>query len=246
MINYIYDGSFEGLLTAIHEAFYRRENPAGIFSAHNLQTNLLDSNIYVSTDILKYEKVQKAIIEKISSQSLQDLFYVFLSENINAGTWIYRYLKLGFRMGCKVESFLTDETVHIINKTSQRVLREYHRMLGLLRFKLIAGNVYYAAFRPDNNIVALLAPHFEERLPMHNWIIHDVKRNLSAVYDCSSWVLTDMEISPDINLDDKENDYNGLWKQYFKSIAIESRRNPRLQKNFMPKRYWDFLPEKQP
>jgi probable DNA metabolism protein len=42
----------------------------------------------------------------------------------------------------------------------------------------------------------------------------------------------------------EEEFYQTLWKQYFKSIAIEGRINPRLQMQHMPKKYWKYLIEK--
>jgi hypothetical protein len=32
--------------------------------------------------------------------------------------------------------------------------------LGLIRFKRLEDDLYYAQIEPDNNIVGLLAPHF--------------------------------------------------------------------------------------
>jgi len=35
-----------------------------------------------------------------------------------------------------------------------------------------------------------------------------------------------------------------LWKKYFKSMAIEERKNLKLQQQNMPKKYWKYLVEK--
>jgi hypothetical protein len=54
-------------------------------------------------------------------------------------------------------------------------------------------------------------------------VIHDVKRNLSAVYDKKSWIITD--ISPENTLITKEEeDYENLWKIYYKNISIDERK----------------------
>nr|WP_315988235.1 DUF4130 domain-containing protein [Desulforamulus aquiferis] len=45
-------------------------------------------------------------------------------------------------------------------------------------------------------------------------------------------------------LQEKDNFYQELWKEYFKSTAIQGRKNPKLQKQFMPTRYWKYLIEK--
>ncbi|MGL5152900.1 MAG: DUF4130 domain-containing protein, partial [Clostridium sp.] len=40
-----------------------------------------------------------------------------------------------------------------------------------------------------------------------------------------------------------EDNYTDLWKEYFKSVTIKERTNPKLQKRMMPKRYWENLTE---
>ena len=37
--------------------------------------------------------------------------------------------------------------------------------------------------------------------------------------------------------------FQSLWKTFFKSVAIKERTNPRLQMQFMPKKYWKDLTE---
>jgi probable DNA metabolism protein len=77
-----------------------------------------------------------------------------------------------------------------------------------------------------------------------NWIIHDLKRGIGAMYNKQRWVITKIE---DINLPafgEKELVFQELWKQYFKNISITNRLNPNLQKKIMPIRYWKHLIEK--
>ncbi|MBQ2881820.1 MAG: DUF4130 domain-containing protein, partial [Clostridia bacterium] len=34
-----------------------------------------------------------------------------------------------------------------------------------------------------------------------------------------------------------------LWKQYYRTVAISSRKNERLRRQYMPRRYWKYLIE---
>ena len=36
-----------------------------------------------------------------------------------------------------------------------------------------------------------------------------------------------------------------LWQQYFAAINITQRNNPKLHLRQLPRRYWQYLPEKQ-
>ena len=43
--------------------------------------------------------------------------------------------------------------------------------------------------------------------------------------------------------DEAEERYRALWKQFYRTIAIESRENPRCRMTHMPKRYWENMTE---
>jgi probable DNA metabolism protein len=244
MIYYIYDGSFEGLLTSIYDSFYRREYPDKIVSDDNFQPNLLIEAVHIKTDSEKASKVYNSIKNKISSSALENIFYVFLSEVENNEKIIYNYLRLGWKLENKIDLYLSDDRVLTVHKIVRRVKNERHRMLGLIRFRYLDKNTYYAPIEPQYNIIGLVAPHFTKRLSDQNWIIHDVNRKIAAVYDKREWYITDFKLNRELKYSDEEIFFQDLWKQYFNSIAIKNRINPRLQKRNMPMKYWKYLIEK--
>jgi len=75
-------------------------------------------------------------------------------------------------------------------------------------------------------------------------VIHDIKRGIGALYNKKEWVIKDVEITDPIMIKEDEEEYQELWKEYFKHIAIETKINPKLQKRNMPMRYWKHLIEK--
>lgn len=244
MLAYVYDGTFEGLLTAIYDAYYRRQHPDCILSQKQMQYNICYEYIYVATDNTKSNKVYNSIEQKISPDALCNVYNVFLSEADDAGTIIFEYLKLGWRLGKSVEMHLADERVHKVNKISLNVEHEKHKFTGFVRFTLTEEGVYYASIEPLNNIVVLLAPHFAERMSDVQWMIHDVKRGAAVVYNGKEWALADTGVQPAPDIADKDPRYQTLWKEFFNSIAVQGRINPKLQKSLMPIRYWRYLPEK--
>lgn len=241
---FVYDGTFEGLLTAVYEAFYSREKNISIREERNLQKGILEKYINVITEDSKWNKVYGAIKSKISSDALEHVYRVFLSENENCGDIIYRYLVFGFKAGPKVDSFLADDRVLGVHKISRRVEVERHKFLGFVRFSLVMGNVYYSVIEPDNNITALLAPHFAQRMSDQRWIIHDIKREAAAVYNLEEWFLTHLTVDSVKDYSEDETKYRRLWKEFFNTVSIKNRENSRLQKNLMPRRYWKHLHEK--
>ncbi|MFW6306301.1 MAG: TIGR03915 family putative DNA repair protein [Bacillota bacterium] len=241
---YIYDGSFPGLLTAVYHAFYNEEKPDNILSSEVYKTGLFDNKIHIKTDTDKSDRVYQAIKDKISLYSLRKIYNTYLSEEANREILIYRYLILGFKLGKKIDKSLNNDIVDQLNKISSKVSKEKHLILGLLRFKKIKGDIYYAPVEPDYNIISLIAPHFAKRMADQNWIIHDCKRLTAAVFNQEEWILTEMKKHEELDYTEEETFYQKLWQGFYDNIAIENRRNPRLQRQYMPRRYWKYLVEK--
>ncbi len=243
MLYYIYDGTFDGLLTAIYDAYYEKDSPEQIIPSNNAIDNFLITAHYIQADPEKSKKVYEAIIKKISKNALTNIMYAYLSEHENSGIYILEYLRFGFKVGNIVDSYLSDDRVHNIHRLATKVTREKHLLLGIVRFRLLQNNIYYAPIEPHYNIACLLGEHFATRMADQNFVIHDVKRNYGVFYDGTKWFMSDIEINKDIELHKKELFYQELWKQYFESITIKDRINPKLQSNLMPKRYWKHLVE---
>jgi probable DNA metabolism protein len=244
MFYYIFDGSFEGLLTCIYEAYYNKVKPEEIVPYWQFEATLLTEPIHITTDFEKSTKVYTAIKCKISREALNLIYHVFLSEIPGCCSLIYDYVKLGFKLGGEVNLHLHVDTVLNVHNINNKVTNECHRMLGFVRFKSI-DDMFYSSIEPDHNILSLIAPHFASRLSNENWIIHDLKRNIAVFYNKKQWILTpftekNMEgliIREDCEL------YESLWKEFYKTIAIADRTNPRYQKRNMPTRYWTHLTE---
>lgn len=245
MINFYFDGSFEGLLTAIYDAYYRRETSCRILSEKNIQQSICDKNVFIRTDNEKSTKVYNAINKKISNSALKNVYHAYLSELDDISEYIFEYLKMGFKVGKSVDLFLSDDRVLKIHSASQKVTRECHRMLGLLRFRKLDSDFYYAAFSPDYNITILLCPHFKERLSDQNWVVHDLKRNFAGIYNKEECIFIDLPSEFQHQTNINGDSFEALWKEYFKNICIKERINLKLHKQFVPIRYWKYLIEKQ-
>nr|WP_315024882.1 TIGR03915 family putative DNA repair protein [uncultured Aminipila sp.] len=242
MVDYLYDGSFEGFLTCIYYHYYE-EKAAGIFTSENYQPNILNSFIEVKPEAKKATKVYDAIEKKISPYDLQRIYRVFLSTVDNREMLLLNYIRLGFKTGSKISLLHGNPYVSPIEKSERKVTNEVHRLLGLLRFSVLEGEVLYAVLEPDHDVLEFLADHFTDRYKNEPFIIHDKKRNKALVSQGGEWFITDFTESNLPRLSKNEKEYRALWKKYFETIAIKERTNPRCQKNFMPVRYWKHLTE---
>lgn len=242
---YIYDGSYQGLLTALYTAFKLREIPVKILTKNNFRKDLFYQDQKIETNLEKAEFFSGQIKENISAQALNNVFQAYLSEAEKLELYLFRYLFKGFKVGAEIDEYLTKNYVRKVQDLAHKVRHESHRLKGLIRFKEAADCRYYAAIEPDYKVLVLLAPHFEKRFSTIDWIIHDKKREKAVIFSAAEakWLLIDLkkDFSPDISA--KESKVQNLWRSFFAAVTIENRKNLKAQQQFMPKKYWKYLVE---
>lgn len=246
MCVWVYDGSFEGLMSIVYKWFYTKEKPEDIQAADREVPSLLYASQWVDTNPLWAEKAAKGIIERLGEENFRRLSKVYFSETEGLENCIIQFLRLGFKMGPRVIENLADPFVADFYKRESSVARESHKFLGLLRFQELENGWLYAAYEPSYNLLAILSEHFSQRLGSENWIIHDLKRNLASVYANGKWHAGPLEQVDMLHLAEDELLFQNLWKRYYKHIGIEERRNEKLKMQMMPKKYWRYLSELKP
>lgn len=247
-----YDGSFEGLLTAVFEIFeYKIIDPA-IYEADKAAASLFCNPHNVITDKTKFERVYKKLQQKLTPNALLQLGNSFLSELKEIPDVIYRYIVYVLSSKTAVENNFTNPDVLFIQQTSRKVHREKHRMEAFVRFQLTKDGLYYCIIQPDYNVLPLISSHFEKRYADQRWLIYDSRRKYGIYYDLQKVESVSLNFEIDNNnknamaaiYDEKEELYQRLWQQYFNSVNIAARKNLKLHIQHMPKRYWRYLVEK--
>ena len=80
MLYYIYDGTFDGFLTAVGEVIEKGELPEEISTEDKLETNLFTETRYIETDFEKAKRLMGRIFKKLSREGLKSVLYCYLSE----------------------------------------------------------------------------------------------------------------------------------------------------------------------
>ena len=240
---YLYDGSFDGLLTAIFESYYNRELPVSIEENENIQQDFLYTYKVVETELQKADRVSDSISKKISRQALRNLYYTYLSDTPAKGRLCLDYIRAGYRFGPQVDLHLNIDCVNSVLNAEYRVRGEAHQYLGFVRFAELEGGVYYSEIEPKCHILPIIAPHFVRRLPQMPWMIHDAGRQLCMVYNGVSCYMTPTNAIPKLHYSQDELRCRRLWKNFYDTIEIQERHNERCRMNHMPKRIWKYLPE---
>lgn len=136
MTDYIYDGSFDGLLTVIWHHYYT-DRAARICTPENFQPSFLQDSVEVETDSVKADKVYQAIRYKISEYDLRSVYRAWLSCDPEKEMKILRYVVLGFRERHRTSSLHGNPVVADFQGILQKISKESERMLQFVRFSVI-------------------------------------------------------------------------------------------------------------
>lgn len=242
MAIYQYDGTFDGILYLVKMLLEKEIVPEGITREEQQEASLFSEVIYVDTNWQEAKAFGEYLKEALGKWPLSYIYYGNLAEEENVGLWIYEYIKFGLeKAGKNLNRFMTREEVARIQRLRDKVQREKHRLLGLVRFRKLLSGIYYSEISPDHRVLSLLGSHFSSRLPNERWMIHDVKREWALLGQDHQYQLLPLKKEDfSIESDDWIED---LWRQYYGHVAIVERKNARAQKNFMPRRYWEYLTE---
>jgi probable DNA metabolism protein len=249
----VYDGTFQGWLTAVFNVYDYKFMHASICREQEAQANMFGNLHMVETDSVKSERVMKGLQERISRRAVMDVYRTFLSELPGIEDTLLRYVRHVFGSKKLVEHDYSHPDVLEVQQTSRKVHREKHRMEAFVRFQLTADNLYYAIIQPDFNVLPLISSHFEKRYADQRWLIYDCRRKYGLYYDLEQVATVQINFREDLRqgeqvsavYDEKEPLYQSLWQQYFSSVNIAARKNTKLHVQHMPKRYWKYLVEKQ-
>jgi len=247
----IYDGSFNGFLTAIFIAFEEKIQVADIQKNALGQNGLFSETETIFTDIGKARRVWSGIDRK-SHSAIKNVYFAYLSETEGIELLLYRYVRRLFAANEAVQIDYSDGMVLKISQLAKSVGREKHRMEAFVRFQLTQDDIYFANIEPDFDVLPLISKHFRSRYADQCWLIYDVKRKYGIYYNLEKVELVTMDLSEiyansirkSTVFSEQEYDYQDLWNNYFKSSNIKSRINKKLHTQHVPKRYWKYLSEK--
>lgn len=239
---YIYEGDFISLLNIILYLLKNNLKP------NNIKTEDYSPSLFeniISLSIPNDEKIIDKITRSFGIKALLLMHYVFLSNVENKELILYYFFRNALKYHHNIIYYRNLKCVSEVLRISGYVRREAHKMKGFLRFKELEGNVLYAEIEPTNDILFLLSCHFAKRLKNEFWIIKDKKRKIISIYDKKRFKILNEEefqlIDPKESTNEQE--YETLWKTFYKTIGIKERKNDRCRRNFMPKKYWKYITE---
>lgn len=237
-VTYCYDGTFDGLMCCVFEAFDKKETPVEI---RDDDLTLLTVR-HIDNDPEKAERVIAGIQKKIGKRAFDNVRLTFLTSHKDKELLILAYLRYGFRYGNRIYTAVANEAVAPVMAAVKTVYNEAHRMKEFVRFTDY-GTSLVSVIEPQHNVLPLIADHFCARLPQETFMIYDKGRGVAFVHapDCRRFVtLDELELPP---MTDEEKKFRKLWKLFYDTVEIKERHNDRTRMNHCPKYYWRHMTE---
>lgn len=240
---YLYDGTLEGLLSCVFEAYARHETPGDIVETQCASLRLGQETRIVDTNESHANRVRLGIVRVCGRTAFDAVKAVFLSDDEGKGAAILSFVRYAMRRGSAALRDASHPQAEAFIRLNRAVYNERHRWQQFMRFNQAEGGIYVARCNPSANVVPLLMGWFSARFNTQPFLIYDEVRDVAGVYDGRRWYLarTDEWNIPEATEHDRW--VESAWKTFYDAVAVEARYNPELRRQFMPKRLWKNIAE---
>ena len=242
---YVCSDTITGIFSAIHDAWKsgKTEYDCGIAFRGMVDAEFFCDYVEVEENQKKAILVENLIRKNLGQLAYWSIYHAALSEAADKGDVILGTMMAArnLRDSTRIMEHLSHPKVERVFELSRKVGGEAHMMKGVLRFQELENGILYAKITPKAQILTCIAPHFADRLPLENWMIHDAAHHMFVVHEAQKkWVLLwdkDLDLEGKLKFSRQELVYEELWKSFCKTIAIEERYNPKCQRQHLPLRY---------
>lgn len=245
------EDTLTGILTGVYDAWDSQlgHDHVRLGTASNENLELFCEYVQVKPDIEKAEKVLRTIRRRLGEEAYEMIGYASSYPDDQKADAIYRMIVLGLHLpdGRDISRMLTHPDVRRVFELRRKAWHIAHRYMGFVRFREMADGVLLSQIDPESDVLALIAPHFADRLQSERWVIYDRRRKKAAVHGGKgAWViLEDVEEERFLGKreSEREEEFVSLWKTFHRAIGIASRTNQTLQSSFLPKKFRPFMTE---
>lgn len=247
------EDSIDGIFTGIYDAWASHYGHKNIQLSSDNSGNLMLFSEYIPVipDCDKSRKVSRTLITRFGTDFYETICKCAMADShcrkltMDKANAIYQTIVMALALpeGAKVLEYLGEPCISCIFELCRQTANEGHHLLEFLRFSELKSGILFAQIHAKNDVLPILATHFTDRLPLENFIIYDATHQMAVVHKASKdYLIVD---ASSLNLDltkeysAEEEGFRKLWCTFFDSIAIEARKNPKLQSQNIPKRFWD-------
>ena len=240
-IVYRYDGSSDGMLTCIFEAFARKESPAAILSPDDQQSSLFETRM-IAADSEKADRVLAGLKKTAGSEAADLVQLTHLTCLPERELHALAFTRFAMKTGRSACSLLADLRVNTLNKAVRFLQAEAHHLCGFVRFTETDGTLV-SLIEPKNDVLPLLAEHFSDRYPEERFIIYDRGRRHALMHMPGETRIVPLDELRIPAASEQELNIQRLWRRFHQTIAIDGRLNKQLQQHLMPLRFRPCMTE---
>ncbi|MDR0844137.1 MAG: TIGR03915 family putative DNA repair protein [Tannerella sp.] len=252
MTVFYYDRTFDGLLSAVFDAYSRKTFPGKLLKTGEIAPLFTGESYTVVTQEESAKRVWAGIQRKLSKRARNMLMYAWLSEIDGSDELLFRFICKVFDNPNTSALNFGDADVLEVERIARKVSHEVLYIKQFLRFQKAADGLFFAPVRPAYNALPLTIDHFTDRFSDQQWVIYDLCRKYGYYYDLHTtqeitFLDDDHILSGKLDeslMAEDEKLFQNLWQGYFKALTIKERLNPRLHRQHLPVRFWQDLTEK--
>lgn len=250
------EDSIDGMLTAIYDAFVYKnqmefpyEDDITIEIGAGGDMSLFAREETVVTDERKAQRTAYAIQSRLGFSIYHTVFYALCHFDGDRASAVLGYLVRAFAKGRRIREHLADSYVMRVMKLSQKVSNECDKFYGFLRFH-DSGRILVSELEPKCNVLPIMSEHFCGRYPNEDFIIYDRTRGVALLHPAyrQCFFMEGEELQEFLQAEGSkrhEDEFERLWKEYYKCMGIKERRNDRCKDNLLPKWYRKTMLEQQ-
>lgn len=237
---FLYDGTYEGYLSAVFNAYLMRCEGDCMIRRRDFG---LPFGGY--TEVETSPEYSQRVSKKLRKLEMDKVLYkAWLTAEDGIDDAILLCINRGIIRGCCVFGEKNISYVKWVCDAAGRTGTEVHRFQQFVRFVKASEEpaVYVADIEPAYDILPMLGDHFSKRFPSQLFVIRDKKFKKSLVWDTAAWYITEDPKILAFSVCDMSG-FGEMWKGYFNAVAIPWRKNKKLQASFVPLRYRKYLTE---
>lgn len=245
------EDTLTGIMTGVYDAWDSRlgHQNVRLQTACGQDMELFCEYVQVEPDVDKAAKVLRTVWKRLGEEAYDMIGYASACPHDGKADAIYRMIVIGLHLpdGKKVSGMLTQPDIRLVFELRRKVWHIAHRYMGFIRFRELENGLLFSEIDAEADVLALIAPHFSDRLLLENWMIVDRCRKKAAVHPKGKGFLileeVDAEALSMLCDSGEEAVYQELWESFHRAVSIDERRNPRCQMNFLPLKFRPFMTE---
>ena len=224
MLVFRYDKSFDGLLSALFDAYSMRAFPEALIGPGEPEPLFTERVHDVATDEAHAGRVWRGLERRLTARTRSMFVYAWHGEQPQGDLLMLRCLRRVFDEGGGVVADQADPDMK---------------------------SLFQLALKVSHEALPLAVDYFTDRFADQRWLIYDRRRDCGYYYDGHTARCVTLEDDRGMIADkladewlaEDERQVQLLWKNYFRALAIPRRINERQQRRMMPRRYWKHLTE---